>query len=844
MSQSQSRAQDAYWGLDDNKVFNTYSRTVSAIPSNGVQLNLLYANPGARGFFNGDGNTLLTLGSNLYFHEGALYNDAIANSPGGYIGQIMPVPLKCRKYNVWTLKSSPGHTMNLYVSEVDVSGVTGNINTSTAPAVTGSTHVTLSGDAFFGAAAAPLNPDGTRYIYYLYKNETNHNANLLRFTVAADGSVNTTPTVLTSSLPTAYNYPPSPVNCRMQISPDGGTAAYVNVTGNLVTYRMYGTGAGTITTYPGSALACAQVTVGGARRWYVSTGSSLIYYQEGNTTAQPVSSTYGISSQISQGRDGNLYIAQGTPAYGLPGDLYYFNPSSGSPVFTAVSQAGIIGLDASNSYYVFGNHIPGENTNAWNTTPTPSFTLNGQSSGTITAYSCQPITLANLVPGASIPAYQILITQPGNMSVVYDSTGKLYGTPPSSIDLKQLSGLSPLSTDYLSNHYGLYDIVIVYYNPCGNTQKVFPMNLIQAGPITALDFDLNGKQQTGSSAQDVWRCSGPNSPLLLSITHLGTVTSHSVTVTMLPSNVSMSYNSGAFSPKDITGFLQSYDGEIKVTVIGNSPCGNSMIDVQHFDIKSSTAAIGFKMNAANCPPGFMGNALEHNLPIADRSFAGQTDLCGLPGWQGAISAGIFNVTINVTGIDSSIIRLIEVDPVSGAEAGPVLFKYRRLGAIPTTALFYSPQSSEVLTDMNPKFFDPVFYASLYPANRTFKTTVTAYTPSCPVSDSTYFRIAGGIPGSQFWNAEGSSYLQAGEDHIEVYPSPAGAVVNFELKSSGPGTIRIDLFDVTGKRVKTTSFDKNMGYFLATLEISDLTSGIYFYKVTAPTKQYKGKFTKE
>lgn len=837
-----SVAQDTYWGLDGNKVFNTYTHTVTAIPINGLPTDLAYANPGARSFFDGSGNTLFTTGKAMYCHDGPYYDFQIPGAPAGTPGQVMPIPGQCKQYNVWSLRFSPDHTINLDITKVDISGVTNDINTSALPTVVANANLTHASDGFYGAVAGPLNANGTRYLYFLFLNGLWSEGGLQRFTIGANGAV-IADTLLFTALPVNYNSN-SRLQSKMKISTDGNTLAYTTAAGKFVTCKLYGTGAGTVTTtYLDVPLSITPVIVGSERRWYYSTGVAVKYYVEGNSNAVAVTTT-GRKSALSVGRDGNMYVVQGDPATGTAGNLYYFslNGPNINPPVTAIPNAKVIGLNPDSTCYVFGNYIDGENINAWNSTPSPAIAINGLNAGTITAYSCNPITLTNLLPGINVPSYQIWITAPGSATTVYDSTARLLGAP-DSVDLRNLTTLSPAANNYLSNHSGLYDVIVKYQGPCGITTKTLRINVISAAPVTSLNFTLNGKQSTGTDSVDVWRCGGPASPLILNTTYNGYLSSYTITVTKLPANTSASFNSGNISPKDITAFLTSYDGVIKVVVTINSPCNNSQSQIQFFHVKSSTAAVDFRMNAAYCPPGFQGNPLQHNLPVPNYSFTAQIDLCGLAGWQGALNGGIFNVTpYNIGGVDSSTIRLREVDPNSGIETGPVLYLYKRCGALPSSAPFSAPLSSEVLTEMNPKFFMEPAYAT---GNRTYKVTVTAFTPSCPVSDSSYFRIAGGVPGSQFWNGKGVKQNQQEAYKVSLYPNPAKGDITFEIYAAPTVPVLLKITDAKGTSIlqKEAATDEG-GNMLISLAIDRLAKGIYFYHISMSGQTYSGKFAKE
>lgn len=479
-------AQDTYWGLANEQVYNTETHAITTLPASGVDMLLEYTGPGAKELFDGAGNPLYTIANGGIYFNG--YDLGYYNS----YGQTMVIPGECRKYNVWYITYSVGHTVNLYVSRMDASMVTTNGNTSPSPQMGAGTRLNWCSDLYAGAVAAPLNPDGTRYLYFLANNGGmgGYWFQLYRHTFAADGTVNPTPVLVKDSLPADYVVPSSPTRVRMEISQDGKTIAYTKCNGKLVTYRMDGTG-GAPTQYPDVALGIEQATTStGQRLWYVSTGSALKFYVEGNTTATTISSIDGTKSELSLGVDGNVYFAGGDPL-SENGDLHYTVP--GNTVWYANVADDVVPATGS-SIYVFGNHLTGDNTNRYAASSfgTPTISING-SSGTTTldVLDCQPMTLVNTSNTIS-PYYRISIySVPSNTRV--DSTGLIYDTLNMPVDLRYLTTLNPQATNYLSNHLGLFDVKVEYRSICGGTTVTRRINVI-AGPVASLG--ITGSYQT------------------------------------------------------------------------------------------------------------------------------------------------------------------------------------------------------------------------------------------------------------------------------------------------------------------------------------------------------------
>lgn len=349
-----ARAQDNYWLLDGNKYVNT--ATQSAVYNAGLVGPA--SNPHVRTVYDASGNEVFSYGAN----DVTWYTSNLGI--GGGV-QAFPIPGACKQYYVLNVFPEHGpHVTDMTLTKIDASG--GGMPVTSTPVTLVGSMAAYSGHPFwYGAVAAPMNPDGSRYVYHMSGDINNSVCYLYRFTVAANGTINYTPTLISSSLPLGGG--------RMKMSPDGQSLAYTNTSGQLVTYNI---STNTATSYGKTALGKAQVMVGGVRRWYVSTGTDLGYFIEGNTTFMPVNSTNGINSDIAQGKDGYVYVANGNPAAGT-GSLVYFWPASATPSFSPVTGAQVLGVNgASPTAYSFGSQVEGEDINLSQTPASVSFTLN------------------------------------------------------------------------------------------------------------------------------------------------------------------------------------------------------------------------------------------------------------------------------------------------------------------------------------------------------------------------------------------------------------------------------------------------------------------------------------
>lgn len=90
--------------------------------------------------------------------------------------------------------------------------------------------------------------------------------------------------------------------------------------------------------------------------------------------------------------------------------------------------------------------------------------------------------------------------------------------------------------------------------------------------------------------------------------------------------------------------------------------------------------------------------------------------------------------------------------------------------------------------------------------------------------------------TQFVSALATNTFEAGQ--FSVYPNPTNNIVNIELKNSNIETVQVN--DVLGKSV----FSKNAGSTHAQVDLSNLSNGVYFIKVTAAGAQQTFKIIKE
>ncbi len=492
-----SYAQDTYWALDGNKIFNTSTKAVatSALASPDFD-------------YNADRSVIFNASAEALFTGGTTSNFTVND-----LGQVLPIPTECKKYVSMEIVPQPTpHGHYLRVREIDATAVTNNSMTTGFPTSGSYTYLHGAADAvYWGAVAAKLNTNGTRYIYHLNRPASSWTSTLNRYELNSAGVVNTTPTTLSTTLPPGG---------FLKMSPDGQAIGYINDNGNFVTYNIATNTATTYSTYsvglfitPQEIPAIECAIVSGNRRWFLGNNTEVGFVTEGSSgsyTKISGTSLKGTKSSLALGRDGNIYYAFNSSGVSAgAGDLYYFTPSSATGGWsdwlnsnsTAISNAKIATTHGSGSglCYLFGNQVAGEDVNSA-TAPTipPSFTLSGQTGGNIVICdgAVSQLILEAMQFGVS-SGYTITVEEGELVSNTFVLTGDTYNQDFAVVDYNPTHDLFTLF-GALQNYNGYIRVTFSTISPCGqvlSTSLVF--NLILAS--AAVDFYMIGPSDINSS---------------------------------------------------------------------------------------------------------------------------------------------------------------------------------------------------------------------------------------------------------------------------------------------------------------------------------------------------------
>jgi hypothetical protein len=76
--------------------------------------------------------------------------------------------------------------------------------------------------------------------------------------------------------------------------------------------------------------------------------------------------------------------------------------------------------------------------------------------------------------------------------------------------------------------------------------------------------------------------------------------------------------------------------------------------------------------------------------------------------------------------------------------------------------------------------------------------------------------------------------------ISTYPNPTKSAVNFNLFLQETGSVAINIYDISGRLVKTSLSTQPKGASTLKIDINRFTPGVYYYNAVLAGKPYNGK----
>lgn len=93
-----------------------------------------------------------------------------------------------------------------------------------------------------------------------------------------------------------------------------------------------------------------------------------------------------------------------------------------------------------------------------------------------------------------------------------------------------------------------------------------------------------------------------------------------------------------------------------------------------------------------------------------------------------------------------------------------------------------------------------------------------------------------------WVTASTHNVTYNSDNIAVYPNPANDLLNIELLFAESNAVNIELIDLMGKEVTTLNRTQAISPNRYTLDVADLSKGVYILKVTNGSKVSTSKVT--
>jgi hypothetical protein len=83
------------------------------------------------------------------------------------------------------------------------------------------------------------------------------------------------------------------------------------------------------------------------------------------------------------------------------------------------------------------------------------------------------------------------------------------------------------------------------------------------------------------------------------------------------------------------------------------------------------------------------------------------------------------------------------------------------------------------------------------------------------------------------------------DSLVAYPNPASSVLNIRCTSDTIGVVKLNIYDLTGKLVRSLSSFKAQYFMDVQITVSDMQAGIYVIEVVIDNKKHMlGKFIRQ
>lgn len=319
-------------------------------------------------------------------------------------------------------------------------------------------------------------------------------------------------------------------------------------------------------------------------------------------------------------------------------------------------------------------------------------------------------------------------------------------------------------------------------------------------------------------ASTAYRC--PNGSLVLQAPVVGLManTTFNITPGVITGN-SFLATSGTFSVSQSgTGAILLYDlgqvpqldgytGALRIAINLSGPCGNGSTQVYYIKIQNTTVSLDFDF-------------IPHSgIPIPSSA---------TPAVVGATTGALTNISTITSGVGTITSYNIEVLAPGGAV----------LGSHSSTTPYSLLNPAPTFDNITSGFFTGN-YASIVAGNTTFGVDYSIVSTNCGTHHHYgWFQIDPGAVSYRFLpNAVHTAALS-------LSPNPTTDHILLQWMASGQGTATLELRDITGRLVKSQSWDESIGDNKQTLNLSAIPSGMYYYQFHCSGQSGSGKLIKQ
>lgn len=424
----------------------------------------------------------------------------------------------------------------------------------------------------------------------------------------------------------------------------------------------------------------------------------------------------------------------------------------------------------------------------------------------------------------------------------------------------------------------------------GNSSNIVTISILPQN--TANNFYLNGLQNTGTIPV-LNQCPSAIQNLIMHNITTGLISSYQIKIEKSTNGITFSapINSAIVNATSVpssidlntlfgANLLNTYTGYLRITLVvtASGQCDNgTFTTAQVFQIVTASSQADFYMykSSSLCASTytFIGGAnckALTNSPAAIPLTMPTTNaiLCGTPGWQGANSAGISN--IDVTGTNSWTLKVYEVNTTTGVRlnGAPDINSYIGSGDNFSGGIRFNDNSidfdntqpfyASTGTPINNNYFY-YYYNWILGLPATQKTTEFANfraktwcvelnvvtSSGCTITNKSFFKIAnnGQLSGALWKTTPNNTddLVDFEEDNNPViYPVPAQNFITIE-NAILFNDANLEIYDLNGKLVKV---ENNLREINRKVDVTNLASGVYFYKLFNNGKLFNGKLIKQ